>query len=440
MKKILSCLLVLMMLVSTVVIAFAEADGTPLTLDVASLSKYIYLGPEEKYYDEDGYILTGRKEDTSLGICADSYLTFQDLTIFNLDARDDTENVYITLDGENEIIDRMLFRNENFVFNAIDEDATLVIPELNSYGGNNTVVWNGGNLKMDLVTDSNYPTLDCGVFILNGGHVMLSNNYIYTVWGDITLNGGRMDVVCTAPDSEAIDGDVVMNTGALLTVSSQDGICYWSTTFTKAEGLGAGYSFFVRFDTESDFVPVYDVADAVEDVNYAEIKVDLHKHAFENNTCVCGLVCTHTDMQNGLCNGCGFGVVAEDGIAGVDEDGNIVASQGLTAEQLVAMANDTAVVKNADGTDLEADKKPGTGTKLVLDCGIEFELVVIGDVDGDGEVSSIDARNTLRNAVGLDTLTDAQLKAADFNSDGNVSSVDARGILRRAVGLPDETE
>ncbi|MBE6812232.1 MAG: hypothetical protein E7523_05060 [Ruminococcaceae bacterium] len=439
MKKLLTFTLVLLLLAATVVTAFAESDGTPLTLDVSSLSKYIYLGPEKTYYDEDGYIMIGRKEDTSLGICADSYLTFQDLTIFNLDAREDTENVYITLDGENEIIDRMLFRNENFVFNAIDEDATLVIPELNSYGGNNTVVWNGGNLKMDLVTDDNYPTLNCGVFILNGGTATFSNDYYYVSRGDFTLNGGRMNLISTSPDCEAINNAVVMNTGALLTVSSQHGIFYHTSTFSKAEGLGADYSFFVRFDTESDFVPVYDVADAVEDVNYAEIKVDLHKHAFENNTCVCGLVCTHTDMQNGLCNGCGFGVVAEDGIARVDEDGNIVASQGLTAEQLIAMANDAAVVKNADGTDLEADKKPGTGTKLVLDCGIEFELVVIGDVDGDGEVSSIDARNTLRNAVGLDTLTDAQLKAADFNSDGSVSSVDARGILRRAVGLPDET-
>ncbi len=45
MKKFLSFALVLMFLVSSVVVAFAEADGTPLTLDVASLDKYIYLGP-----------------------------------------------------------------------------------------------------------------------------------------------------------------------------------------------------------------------------------------------------------------------------------------------------------------------------------------------------------------------------------------------------------
>ena len=115
MKKLLSLALAVMLLAGTVVVAFAEADGTPLTLDVSTLSKYIYLGPEEDYYDEDGYVLTGVKEDAGVSLYVDSNLTFSDLKILDLDTRDDAENISITIDGENEIIDRIFFRDENFL-------------------------------------------------------------------------------------------------------------------------------------------------------------------------------------------------------------------------------------------------------------------------------------------------------------------------------------
>ena len=59
----------------------------------------------------------------------------------------------------------------------------------------------------------------------------------------------------------------------------------------------------------------------------------------------------------------------------------------------------------------------------------------IGDVDGDGQITSSDARLALRAAVGLDVLSDAQKKTSDADSDGQVTSSDARLILRAAVGL-----
>ena len=59
----------------------------------------------------------------------------------------------------------------------------------------------------------------------------------------------------------------------------------------------------------------------------------------------------------------------------------------------------------------------------------------LGDIDNDGQITSADARSALRAAVGLDTLTETQQKAADVNKDGAVTSTDARSILRCAVGL-----
>ncbi len=60
---------------------------------------------------------------------------------------------------------------------------------------------------------------------------------------------------------------------------------------------------------------------------------------------------------------------------------------------------------------------------------------LLGDVDGDGQITSSDARSALRAAVGLDSLSEKQKIAADVNKDGAVTSTDARSILRCAVGL-----
>ncbi len=60
---------------------------------------------------------------------------------------------------------------------------------------------------------------------------------------------------------------------------------------------------------------------------------------------------------------------------------------------------------------------------------------VLGDVNGDGRITSADARLALRAAVSLETLDAVQLLSADANGDGKVTSADARLILRVAVGL-----
>ena len=63
---------------------------------------------------------------------------------------------------------------------------------------------------------------------------------------------------------------------------------------------------------------------------------------------------------------------------------------------------------------------------------------VMGDLDGDGEVTAADARLALRAAVGLEILNEEQKKAADMDGDGEVTAADARLILRTAVGLEEK--
>ncbi len=63
------------------------------------------------------------------------------------------------------------------------------------------------------------------------------------------------------------------------------------------------------------------------------------------------------------------------------------------------------------------------------------ESAISGDVNGDGKVTTADAREALRAATGLTELSEDAKKAADVNGDGKVTSSDARDILRQAVEL-----
>ena len=58
-----------------------------------------------------------------------------------------------------------------------------------------------------------------------------------------------------------------------------------------------------------------------------------------------------------------------------------------------------------------------------------------GDVDGNGQVTAIDARYILRYVAGLETLSDSQLALADMDKNDTVTAIDARFILRQVAGL-----
>jgi len=58
-----------------------------------------------------------------------------------------------------------------------------------------------------------------------------------------------------------------------------------------------------------------------------------------------------------------------------------------------------------------------------------------GDVNGDGQVTVVDALFVAQYTVGLRTLTSQQLAAADVNGDGQVTVVDALFIAQYTVGL-----
>ena len=63
-----------------------------------------------------------------------------------------------------------------------------------------------------------------------------------------------------------------------------------------------------------------------------------------------------------------------------------------------------------------------------------------GDVDGDGKITTKDARLTLRAAIGIENLKRVQRVAADVNRDNKIDTADAREILRKSIGLEEKPD
>jgi hypothetical protein len=61
--------------------------------------------------------------------------------------------------------------------------------------------------------------------------------------------------------------------------------------------------------------------------------------------------------------------------------------------------------------------------------------VIKGDVNGDNQITIVDALFVAQYTVGLRTLNSQQLAAADVNNDGQVTIVDALFIAQYTVGL-----
>ena len=118
-------------------------------------------------------------------------------------------------------------------------------------------------------------------------------------------------------------------------------------------------------------------------------------------------------------------------------DGIVGATHSVTVSELLASSNASYIV-DKDGNRVTDTKSLATGMKIILESGgerLEKVISVLGDVNGDGEISVSDARGALRAAVGLDTLEGAYLNAARVNGADEVAVSDARSILRAAVAL-----
>ncbi len=117
--------------------------------------------------------------------------------------------------------------------------------------------------------------------------------------------------------------------------------------------------------------------------------------------------------------------------------------KNLTVEKIKEMINTkyTIEIYNNKGELLTDEKFAGTGSKIriVDDNGIikmEYEIIIYGDVNGDGKINSVDLLVLQRHILEIDKLKGVQLKAGNINKNGqNPTSLDLLIIQRHILEI-----
>ena len=115
-------------------------------------------------------------------------------------------------------------------------------------------------------------------------------------------------------------------------------------------------------------------------------------------------------------------------------DGNLASSYLLGSANLVATLKPNNITISSSKL---GDETPGNNVayKLILMKTPQYTKnvdYILGDVNGDGEITQDDADMVLSYTVGDIALTDKQWKAADANEDGEVTTLDA-AIIQRMI-------
>ncbi len=260
-----------------------------LVIDLSEVTlSGVSIGNGYKYYDEDGYIITGENKNIRILIYDSCDITFNNMSAHRVDLYSETEdNIPVTLDGDNYIYG---FNNpymSHLTINGDDDDTLTIVNNesaITTVGNPGSLTVNGGKINAVTETTYDYPTINCfGGFTLNGGEVTASNNYDNVIYCNTVINGGTLNVISTSHDMEAIVGDIEIAKGALLTVSATYMVFDTYYNITPVNEAEENLSVFARFDKDSDFSIVSDIKAAIKDKTYAEIKVDTHEHDFDNS-------------------------------------------------------------------------------------------------------------------------------------------------------------
>ena len=127
--------------------------------------------------------------------------------------------------------------------------------------------------------------------------------------------------------------------------------------------------------------------------------------------------------------------IADGYLRNIDVEKNTVAE----IRKQINADKELLVFKDMDEQVLAEDSKVGTGSFVRLMDGEErivdaLQIVILGDYNGDGSISSMDVSGVARSLLGKETPEQIQLVAVDVNGDGNVNNRDAAMLARYLVG------
>ena len=116
----------------------------------------------------------------------------------------------------------------------------------------------------------------------------------------------------------------------------------------------------------------------------------------------------------------------------------VVADEEISSDAAEVVTDAELVTEDAKETESEAvepaseDISEGASEEESI---VPERTIVLGDVDGDGDIQADDARLALRGSARLENLSITQLFAADVDENGVLHANDARQILRFSARL-----
>lgn len=94
-------------------------------------------------------------------------------------------------------------------------------------------------------------------------------------------------------------------------------------------------------------------------------------------------------------------------------------------------------IENLAGQEIKNTDRIGTGYTLITDTGKEYKLVVIGDLDGDGQVKLADLAQARKHYLRVEILQGVYEEAADLDGNGNVALIDISNMRKVVLGMQD---
>lgn len=124
---------------------------------------------------------------------------------------------------------------------------------------------------------------------------------------------------------------------------------------------------------------------------------------------------------------------------------NLYTVNNLSVSNVITATGGKTQVTYSDGKTVSGNTKLQNGMIITLknSGGSVIDkktIIVLGDVNGDSEITASDARMALRVSVSLEKINNWAMLAADFNGDTAIAASDARLILRTSVGLENTSQ
>ena len=99
----------------------------------------------------------------------------------------------------------------------------------------------------------------------------------------------------------------------------------------------------------------------------------------------------------------------------------------------ISKSNGTIQIKK-NGREIQNSEKMGTGTTVTIDNDVTYTMVILGDVNGDGELTIVDLAKCKLHTIWKEKLTGCYEKAVDFNGDKVVNIIDLSRLKLKLIG------